>query len=51
MGDKMTTGITVIGKGARIPVGARLGRNVLVNSDRDEKDFPPDGVVQDGGTV
>lgn len=51
MGDKMTTGLTVIGKGARIPVGAKLGRNVLVNSDRDEKDFPADGVVQDGGTV
>lgn len=49
--DKMTTGLTVIGKGAVIPVGCRLGRNVLVNSDREEEHFPASNVVADGETV
>jgi len=51
MPDKLTHGITVIGKGAYIPVGAQLGRNVLVNSNRDESDFPENGIVPDGGTI
>lgn len=51
MPDKLTHGITVIGKGAYIPVGAQLGRNVLINSNRDESDFPENGVVPDGGTI
>ena len=51
MGDKMTTGLTVIGKGAVIPVGCRLGRNVLINSDREESHFPSSNVVADGETV
>ncbi|MBT9581809.1 glucose-1-phosphate adenylyltransferase [bacterium] len=49
--DKMTTGLTVIGKGAVIPVGCRLGRNVLINSDREEEHFPQGNVVADGETV
>ncbi|MBX3171862.1 MAG: glucose-1-phosphate adenylyltransferase [Candidatus Eremiobacteraeota bacterium] len=49
--DKMTTGLTVIGKGAVIPVGCRLGRNVLINSDREEHHFPKSNVVEDGETV
>jgi glucose-1-phosphate adenylyltransferase len=39
MPDKMTTGINVVGAGAQIPGGLRLGRNVLIHSDRSESDF------------
>lgn len=49
--DKLTNGISVVGRGAFIPERARIGRNVLVNSERDENNFPPDGVVTDGQTV
>jgi glucose-1-phosphate adenylyltransferase len=51
MPDKLTSGITVVGKGAYIPERAQIGRNVLINSDRDEKDFPADGIVASGKTV
>ena len=37
--DHLDTGITVVGARARIPGGYRLGRNVLVQSDRSEGDF------------
>lgn len=49
-GDKMTTGITVVGKGAHIPSGLTIGRNVLINADRDEDRFPKDE-VKSGETV
>jgi len=49
--DKMYTGLSVIGKGSVIPVGCRLGRNVLVNSDREEEHFPQNNIVADGETV
>lgn len=49
--DKMYTGLTVIGKGSVIPVGCRLGRNVLINSDREEEHFPKNNTVADGETV
>jgi glucose-1-phosphate adenylyltransferase len=51
MPDKVIGGITVIGKGAIIPDQAQIGGNVLINSDRDESDFPADGIVADGKTV
>ena len=51
MPDKIFAGISVIGKNARIPSGASIGRNVLINSDRDETDFPSDGIVADGKTI
>jgi glucose-1-phosphate adenylyltransferase len=51
MPDRLTSGITVVGKGAYIPDRAQIGRNVLVNSDRDESDFPVDGVVPSGETI
>jgi glucose-1-phosphate adenylyltransferase len=35
----LSTGITIVGKGARIPSGLRLGRNVKVGSDTLEQDF------------
>jgi glucose-1-phosphate adenylyltransferase len=40
MPDKLNTGINVIGAGAQIPGGLRIGRNVLIRSDRREGDFP-----------
>ncbi len=51
MPDKIFAGISVVGKNARIPSGASIGRNVLINSDRDETDFPADGIVADGKTI
>ncbi len=35
----LTTGITVVGKGARIPSGLTVGRNVLIAADVMERDF------------
>ena len=49
--DKLDSGHTVIGKGAFIPDGARIGTNVVVNSDSAEEDFPTNAVVEDGQTV
>lgn len=49
-GDKMTTGITVVGKGAHIPASITIGRNVLINADRDEDSFPRDE-VKSGETI
>lgn len=40
MPDKINTGITVVGAGAQIPGGIRIGRNVLIRSDSLESDFP-----------
>ncbi len=51
MPDKLYSGVTVVGKDSIIPEGARIGRNVLVGIDRDESDFPEDGVVGDGQSV
>jgi glucose-1-phosphate adenylyltransferase len=51
MPDRLFAGITVIGKRAFIPDGARIGRNVLINSNRDEGDFPADRIVADGKTI
>lgn len=48
--DKLTTGISVVGKSARIPAGIRIGRNVLINADREEESFP-EGNIPDGETV
>lgn len=49
--DNLRAGISVIGKGAVIPAGTKLGSNVLVEADVDEKDFEETGVVADGATV
>jgi glucose-1-phosphate adenylyltransferase len=51
MPDKLFAGITVIGKNTSIPDGARIGCNVLINSDRSNGDFPADGQVKDGMTI
>lgn len=48
--DKLTTGITVIGKGAHIPPSVRIGRNVVINADRDTEAFPQSDVAS-GETI
>ena len=35
----LSTGITVVGKGARVPSGLRIGRNCLIAADVIERDF------------
>jgi glucose-1-phosphate adenylyltransferase len=35
----LSSGITVVGKGARIPTGVRIGRNCLIAADVIERDF------------
>ncbi len=48
--DKLYAGITVVGKSAHIPHGIHIGRNVLINADRDTEDFPG-GDVPSGATI
>jgi glucose-1-phosphate adenylyltransferase len=48
--DKLNTGVTIVGKGAHIPGGIAIGRNVVINADRDEEDFPT-GEVALGETI
>jgi len=48
--DRLTTGITVVGKRAVIPAGARLGRNVRVDPDVNAEDFDS-LVIPSGATV
>jgi glucose-1-phosphate adenylyltransferase len=48
--DRLNTGITVVGERARIPGGVRVGRNVLVNPNRTEADFP-DSMIPCGGII
>lgn len=48
--DKLNTGITVVGKGAHIPPNIRIGRNVVINADRDEENFPA-GETPSGETI
>ncbi|NOK60640.1 MAG: glucose-1-phosphate adenylyltransferase [Chloroflexi bacterium AL-W] len=48
--DKLMTGISIVGKGAHIPAGVRIGRNVVINADRDEEDFPSNEVLS-GETI
>lgn len=49
--DVLHAGITVVGRHTFIPDGTRIGCNVLVNSHRDEHDFPADRRVADGHSV
>jgi len=37
--NALNTGLTVIGKGAHLPRGARLGRNVVIQPFRQEGEF------------
>jgi glucose-1-phosphate adenylyltransferase len=38
--DDLNTGLTVIGKSARLPAGIRIGHNVVISPDVKESDFP-----------
>jgi len=38
--DDLNTGLTVIGKGARMPAGVRIGHNVVISPDVNERTFP-----------
>ncbi len=50
--DKLSSGITVVGKSAHIPANVRIGRNVLINADVDEEAFAAFGdTVASGETV
>jgi glucose-1-phosphate adenylyltransferase len=52
LGDRLSTGITVVGKSAHIPPNIRIGRNVLINADVDEEAFAAFGeVVASGETI
>lgn len=48
--DKVNTGINVIGKGARIPAESILGRNVVINAERNESQFPAK-TIPSGSTI
>ncbi len=48
--EKLNTGISVVGKGAHIPAGISIGRNVVINADRNLDDFPSGDIVS-GETV
>lgn len=39
MPDRLFSGVSVVGKSARLPASIRVGRNVLINADRDEEHF------------
>lgn len=49
----LSSGITLVGKRARIPSGYRIGRNCLIDSDVLEEDFPrnPERLVPSGETI
>ena len=46
----LTTGITLVGKNAQLPVGLRVGRNCIVASDLEMDDFVADNIPS-GATV
>jgi glucose-1-phosphate adenylyltransferase len=47
--EVLNTGVTLVGKGARVPAGLTLGRNVVVRPGAREQDFG--GEVESGGSV
>ncbi len=50
--DRFFTGPSIIGKGARVPSGCRVGRNVVIEAAVDEEAFGAfNGVVPSGSTV
>lgn len=48
--NALNTGLTVVGKGAHLPQGVRLGRNVVIQPFRQEDDFA-NTLVQSGETL
>ncbi len=49
--DKLNTGITVVGKGAKIPNGIKIGRNVRIDPDVKIEDFPTVEFIESGETI
>ena len=49
--ERLNTGLTLVGRRARIPGGAMIGRNVVIKPRVAEKDFPADKVVASGRVV
>jgi glucose-1-phosphate adenylyltransferase len=47
--DHLTSGLTLIGKGAQLPEGVRIGRNSRIGAFVTESDFG--GNVPEGGVV
>ena len=47
---RLNTGLTVVGKRARIPAGVKAGHNVIINPNTQENDFQTDFVAS-GETV
>jgi hypothetical protein len=48
--DWLNTGLTAVGKGARIPAGIKIGHNVIINPGVQEKQFRTD-FVPSGETI
>ena len=49
--ERLNTGLTLVGRRARIPAGAKLGRNVVVRPRVIEVAFKADKAVASGKTV
>lgn len=49
--DKLNTGVTVVGKGAHIPPGVSVGRNVVIVPRADEQAFREFGEIVPGGAT
>jgi glucose-1-phosphate adenylyltransferase len=50
--DKLNTGLTVVGKGAHLPGGIQVGRNVVIRPRTDEEAFEAlDGTIPSGATI
>ncbi|MDX1522058.1 MAG: sugar phosphate nucleotidyltransferase, partial [Anaerolineae bacterium] len=48
--DRLNTGLTVVGKRARIPGGIKIGHNVIINPDVNESHFQSD-YLESGETI
>ena len=51
MPDKLSTGITVVGKGAHLPANIKIGRNVLVHANVDEQPLAAYELIPSGSTI
>lgn len=49
--DRMNTGLTLVGKRAEVPAGARIGRNVILRPRTAEATFGADKTVASGRTL
>ncbi|MBC8077482.1 MAG: glucose-1-phosphate adenylyltransferase [Chloroflexales bacterium] len=49
--DRMNTGLTLVGKRAQVPAGARVGRNVMLRPRTGEDAFGADKTVASGRTL